>query len=201
MVLVDHGLYKQLDDDFRITYAELWKALMNADIPNIKKASKALGVDGKLYTLLSGLLTARPFDEVVERSKTGSFDLSRSSKKSGDKTSTTDKAVIRGYAQKFLVDILTMIDKLPRQMVLLLKMNDCLRHIDYSLGSPANNLVCAGRLAAEAVYEHQIQLKENGVWKRFQAWFDYMLVLWKIQAYELGSWLVDRRTQSITIAL
>jgi aarF domain-containing kinase len=192
MVLVDHGLYKHLDDDFRITYAELWKALMNADIPNIQKASKALGVDGKLYTLLSGLLTARPFDEVVERSKTGSFDLSQT-KKSEDRKSSTDKAVIRGYAQKFLVDILTMIDKLPRQMVLLLKMNDCLRHIDYSLGSPSNNLVVAGKLAATAVYEHKRQAKDSGVWIRFQSWLDYVMVLWKIQLYDLGSWWLERR--------
>jgi len=196
MVLVDHGLYKQLDDDFRITYAQLWKALMMADIPTIRDSCRKLGVDGKLYTLLSGLLTARPFDEVVERSKTGSFELSAKAKGEGN---PQDKAVIRGYAQKFLVDILTMIDSLPRQMVLLLKMNDCLRHIDYALGSPANNLVCAGRVAAQAVYEHQITASANKnltLWKRFSAWIDYMIVLWRIQLYDIGSnWMHSQQLQ------
>lgn len=196
MVLVDHGLYKQLDTDFRITYAQLWKSLMMADIPNIQKSCRALGVDGKLYTLLSGLLTARPFDEVVERSKTKSFELSPQAK--AQRKSAQDKAVIRGYAQKFLVDILTMIDTLPRQMVLLLKMNDCLRHIDYALGSPTNNLVVAGRLAAQAVYEHQVvQAKEKSAWKRFQAWLDYVMVLWRIQLYEFGTWWIERRRLSL----
>lgn len=191
MVLVDHGLYKQLDDDFRITYAQLWKALMMADIPNIQIACRALGVDGKLYTLLSGLLTARPFDEVVERSKTGSFDLSAKSK--DNLKSQQDKAVIRGYAQKFLIDILTMIDQLPRQMVLLLKMNDCLRHIDYALGSPTNNLVVAGRLAAQAVYENKLGAAHLSRWERIQTWWDYVVVLWRIQIYDLGAWWMDRR--------
>lgn len=195
MVLIDHGLYKQLDDDFRVTYAELWKALMNADIPKIKKASQALGVDGMMYTLLSGLLTARPFDEVVARSKTGSFDLSQ--KQKADKKSPTDKAVIRGYAQKFLVDILTMIDKLPRQMILLLKVNDCLRHIDYALGSPTNTLVVSGRLAAQAVYEHKLQENDTGVWTRIGAWLDYVMVMWKIRLYELGSWWTQNSGRSV----
>ena len=196
MVLVDHGLYKQLDNEFRVVYAELWKALMMADIPGIRRSCSALGVDGKLYTLLSGLLTARPFDEVLERSKTGSFDNKKdasSSKDQGGKQNQQDKAVIRGYAQKFLVDILTMIDMLPRQMVLLLKMNDCLRHIDYALGSPTNTLVIAGKVAAQAVYEHNTKENSNlSKWKRLSAWLDYIRVLWRIQLYELGTWWMER---------
>lgn len=45
MVLLDHGLYKQLDDDFRIRYALLWRSLMMADVRAIKEACSSLGVD------------------------------------------------------------------------------------------------------------------------------------------------------------
>jgi aarF domain-containing kinase len=45
MVLLDHGLYKQLDDDFRIRYALLWRSLMMADVQAIKEACRSLGVD------------------------------------------------------------------------------------------------------------------------------------------------------------
>jgi len=45
IVLVDHGLYKQIDDDFKLTYARLWKALMMADIIQIKQSCKELGID------------------------------------------------------------------------------------------------------------------------------------------------------------
>jgi aarF domain-containing kinase len=44
LVLVDHGLYKQIDDEFRVTYAQLWKALLLADIPQIKISCEKLGV-------------------------------------------------------------------------------------------------------------------------------------------------------------
>lgn len=45
LVLLDHGLYKQLDDDFRIQYAYLWRSLMMADVKGIKESCKSLGVD------------------------------------------------------------------------------------------------------------------------------------------------------------
>jgi len=85
------------------------------------------------------MLTSRPFDEVIERSQTRSFDSSTTS--SSDQTGG-DKAVIRGYAQRYLKEIISMLDIVPRQMLLIFKMNDCLRHVDYALGSPTNTLVC-----------------------------------------------------------
>ena len=45
LVLLDHGLYKQLDDDFRIQYARLWRSLMMADVKGIKEACMELGVE------------------------------------------------------------------------------------------------------------------------------------------------------------
>ena len=42
---------------------------------------------------------------------------------------------------QFLYEIFGLLASLPRQMLLLLKMNDCLRHIDYQLGSPTNTVI------------------------------------------------------------
>ena len=44
IVLVDHGLYKQLDDDFRLNYAVLWKSIMMADIKGIQVSCKEFGI-------------------------------------------------------------------------------------------------------------------------------------------------------------
>ena len=87
------------------------------------------------------MLTSRPFDEVVERSRTRSLDATPVGNGGGD------KLVIQGYAQRYLKEIVAMLDIVPRQMLLIFKMNDCLRHVDMALGSPANNLVVAGRYA------------------------------------------------------
>jgi aarF domain-containing kinase len=135
------------------------------------------------------MLTSRPFDEIVERSKTGSL------KADFQPDSKSDKAMIQGYAQRFIKDIFGILSTVPRQMLLLLKMNDCLRHIDYTLGSPLNNVVAAGKYASIAVY--------NEEWKnarsfsgRFRAWFDYVQVMVRIYAHDLGVWTQQRLSSS-----
>jgi aarF domain-containing kinase len=44
LVLLDHGLYKQIDDEFRINYARLWKGLLIADIDQIKDSCTKMGI-------------------------------------------------------------------------------------------------------------------------------------------------------------
>lgn len=179
IVLVDHGLYKQLDDEFQHAYARLWTGIVMADVSEIKSACEQLGVT-KMYPLLSSMLTSRPFDEVMERSQTGSLDAAP--------TGGGDKAVIRGYAQRYLKEIITMLDVVPRQMLLIFKMNDCLRHVDTALGSPVNNLVVAGKYASKRVYEsdkRKQQQSNAGFLGFLRSWLSYVHVLIRISSYEL----------------
>ena len=173
LVLLDHGLYRELDSKFVLSYARLWKALLLADIPGIQAACAQMGLED-MYTMFAALVTARPFDEIIERSK------NRWGKPRDKLNKRVDKTVMAGYAQRFLRQIMDLLARIPREMLLLLKTNDCLRHIDIALGSPANTMLVTGRYAAAAVYHH-----ERGWWKRLFAWFDYMHILLRIQIYEL----------------
>lgn len=124
MVLVDHGLYRELDTDFRLRYASLWKGLMLADLDGIKQSCRSLGID-EAYTLFAAMLTARPFDEIIERSKRNSLTHNV------QPNSRADQAVIRGYAQRFLQNIFELLNKLPRQMLLLLKVSQAILMLFY----------------------------------------------------------------------
>jgi aarF domain-containing kinase len=126
------------------------------------------------------MLTSRPFDEVVERSKTRSLDASRRG------NIGQDKAVIKGYAQRYIKEIINMLDIVPRQMLLIFKMNDCLRHVDMALGSPVNNLVIAGQYASKRVYESE-RMKRGGILSIFRCWFSYIQCLVRIKSYELSN--------------
>jgi aarF domain-containing kinase len=160
---------------------------MLADLKGIEESCYAMGID-KAYPLFSALLTARPYDEVIERSKTGFFSAS-----SAAPNSQADRAVIRGYAKQFMSEIFILLGILPRQMLLLLKMNDCLRHIDFALGSPTNTLVVAGRYASKAVYVNEIK-KSTTVGTSFRCWLNHMKVLFRIQVHDFGSWLLKQKT-------
>lgn len=181
LVLFDHGLYKRIDDNFRLTYAQLWKSLLLADVDGIKTSCANLGVH-EMYPLLAAMLTSRPFDEVMERNKTKSF----TSKKTVNMDSASDTAMIRGYAQQYLKDIIQMLDRVPRQMLLLFKMNDCLRHIDHSLGSPANTIVVAGKYAAQTVYDHE-KTKTTRTASKVHNWLTHAFLITRIKLFELSS--------------
>lgn len=193
MVLIDHGLYKDIDDDFRINYAHLYQSLMMADVEGIKDACAKLGIDRQRnYALLAAMLTARPFDEILERSKRRSL-----SHPGVNPNSRKDRAIIQGYAQRYLVDIFNLLGSLPRQMLLLLKMNDCLRHIDYALGSPTNTLIVSGEYAAQAVCRDRLQHMNSSWISRVQAYFEYWGILMRIRIHDVGMWWIQRQNVSI----
>jgi hypothetical protein len=63
LVLLDHGLYRQIDDDFRREYAALWRALILADKQGIKRHAEGMNA-GDAYPLFAAMLTMRPWDQV-----------------------------------------------------------------------------------------------------------------------------------------
>lgn len=159
---------------------------MMADLDGIKDSCAELGIT-KMYPLFAAMLTARPYDEIIERSKTGSFQASAAG--TGSVGAQADQAVIRGYAKQFLSEIFVLLGVLPRQMLLLLKMNDCLRHIDMALESPANTLVIAGKYASRAMYLLEWQNSGSSLARKVQAWWSYVRVLIRINIYEMRVWL------------
>ena len=135
----------------------------------------------EMYPLLSAMLTSRPFDEIMERSKSRSF----TAKDADCMDVNSDAAMIRGYAQQYLKEIIQMLDKVPPQMLLLFKMNDCLRHIDHALGSPANTMVVAGKYAAQTVYDNERDV--GGVLGRLRLWMSHFIIMTRIRAFEFVS--------------
>ena len=180
LVLLDHGLYRELDDEFRLEWARLWRALALADVPGIRESAEALGV-GDLYPLFAAMLTQRPWDDVVNPD----LDSLR-------RTGAADDAMLREYAQRYAQEITVVLDRVPRQLLLLLKMSDCLRHLDRSLGGTTNTDVVTAHACADALYA------ADG---RFRSYLRVKLRLW---AYEWlsafrGANLARQREASVSV--
>lgn len=60
-VLLDHGTYRTLDETFRVTYCQLWKALIFLDSNRIKHIGEQFGV-GRYSTYLPLIFTGRTID-------------------------------------------------------------------------------------------------------------------------------------------
>jgi len=76
LVLLDHGLYRELDDEFRINYCHLWVGIIHADEKKIEEYSRILCGPDASYQLFACMLTARAWERLSPlRHICGSFPL------------------------------------------------------------------------------------------------------------------------------
>ncbi|XP_036370709.1 aarF domain-containing protein kinase 1 isoform X1 [Octopus sinensis] len=119
ITLLDHGLYQTLSDEFRLNYSHLWMSLINADVAAIRQAASNLNC-GELYGLFSCIVTARSWDAILHGIK----------KKP---TSQSEMEQIQDNATRYIVEISDVLNRIPREMLLVLKTNDVLRGIESKL--------------------------------------------------------------------
>ncbi|ETE68194.1 putative aarF domain-containing protein kinase 1, partial [Ophiophagus hannah] len=166
IILLDHGLYQDLTDSFRLDYCRLWQALIKADMKQIKKYSQRLGA-GDLYPLFACMLTARSWESVnrgIDRLP----------------VTSNEDVEIRTNAATYLPQITKLLSNVPRQMLLLLKTNDLLRGIESALQTRAN---------ASSFLNMYQRSKSNSLFRKAQISLSEALSLWQINLYELFLWL------------
>ncbi|CAA3014192.1 ABC1 At2g40090 [Olea europaea subsp. europaea] len=148
LILLDHGLYKDLDVSTRISYASLWKGLIFSDANAIKENSVKLGAGDDLYALFAGILTMRPWNKVIDPS----IDHLVVQGTDGDRSE------LQMYASQYFSQITELLRRLPRVILLMLKTNDCLRAVNQSLmqGSSHETFLIVGRVSSEAVVESKL---------------------------------------------
>ena len=152
LVILDHGLYKDIDKSFRLAYCRLWKSIVFKDIEGIRKNCIELGA-GELYHLLAAILTNRSWDDITSSHGKKFNELTDSLKAP---SSDSEKAIIRSYAAKYMKEITQILNMVDKQMLLILKMNDCLRHIERQLDSPVPLALYCVLEAITVLYEEEI---------------------------------------------
>jgi aarF domain-containing kinase len=134
IVLLDHGLYRQLGTQFRHDYVRLWRSILMRDEENIEKYCRRLNA-GDMYSLLAAMLTMKPWNDIVTR--TGKDRLA-------EKDKDAQLVMLQSYAALYYQEIVNLLNDVPSDLLLLFKTNDCLRHLDRVLKTPVNST--AGKL-------------------------------------------------------
>ncbi|XP_065343689.1 aarF domain-containing kinase 1 [Cloeon dipterum] len=172
IILLDHGLYAELEPKFRRQYARLWLSIMNFDMPAIKQVANDLGV-GDLYWLLSCMVTGRTWESI-----SGAGGITKS------KPGADEKKVFQQRIPQFLPHINAVLSRVDRQMLLLFKTNDLLRGIEHTLkthGRRAALLTMAAR-CVQAEYSEQRRealgaLQRNAI-TICEVWTLFKLKIW-----------------------
>ncbi|XP_057587846.1 aarF domain-containing protein kinase 1 isoform X1 [Hippopotamus amphibius kiboko] len=172
IVLLDHGLYQVLTEEFRLDYCHLWQSLIWTDMKSVKKYSQRLGA-GDLYPLFACMLTARSWDSVNRG--IGQTPVT-----------ATEDSEIRNNAASYLPQISQLLSHVPRQMLLLLKTNDLLRGIEAALGTraSASSFLHMSRCCIKALAAHE-KKNTRSFFRRTQISFSEAFSLWQINLHEL----------------
>ena len=133
------------------------QSLLVGDVDGIRDMCQRMGA-GDMYPLLAAMLTARPWNKIVDTSLDSLYLPD----------SDEERLKIKQYAAHYAVDIGVMLNQVsrpylslfkknsrlcllsatvlqvPRQMLLLFKANDCLRHVDRQLGCSLNTVISTG---------------------------------------------------------
>ncbi|KAL2789645.1 aarF domain-containing protein kinase 1 isoform e, partial [Daubentonia madagascariensis] len=172
IILLDHGLYQVLTEEFRLDYCHLWQSLIWTDMKRVEEYSQRLGA-GDLYPLFACMLTARSWDSVNR-------GISQAP------VTATEDAEIRNNAANYLPQISQLLNHVPRQMLLIFKTNDLLRGIEAALGTraSASSFLNMSRCCIRALAEHK---KKNtcSFFRRTQISFGEAFSLWQISLHEL----------------
>jgi aarF domain-containing kinase len=180
VILLDHGLYKELTEKTRLGYAELWEGILAQDEAIIARGCQKLGA-GEHQSLFVSMVTSKPYERVI------------------DKTLVDEKARLRGQsnddgfdlttATKYLVanhrEITQILNKINRDLLLLFKTNEFLRMLDNKLGSPINTYRITADFAILAISQSEEMKRHRGYFERLKLSFIRLRIRFKLFIYWL----------------
>ncbi|OAL70705.1 atypical/ABC1/ABC1-B protein kinase [Trichophyton violaceum] len=196
IVLYDHGLYRTIPKEMRINYAKLWLAVINADEKEMRKyAYEVAGVTDEEFPLFASAITGRDYTVLAQNQVASS------------RSSEEKESITTALGDGMLQELVSLLGKVPRIMLLILKTNDLTRNLDENLHTrhgPVRTFLILAKYATCAVFSQEMELiSQQGsiFWPpnflRFlQAWVSYIRVEIKLEIYE--HWLSLRNRLGLT---
>lgn len=191
IVIYDHGLYRVIPESLQRSYAKMWLAVIDGNMPAMKQyAHEVAGITDEQFPLFASAITGRDYT-VVSSSITKS--------RSEEEKKTMGDALQEGL----LSDLVTMLGQVPRVILLILKTNDLTRSLDENLHTrqgPMRSFMILARYCARTVFREQVEeIKQRSgslLWpgnalRLIAAWVGYLRVELKLEAFEL--WLSVKR--------
>ena len=189
IILYDHGLYRDIPKQLRRDYAKLWLAVIDADEKRMRKYSKKIGgITDEQFPLFASAITGRDYV-----SATKSVVSTRSEE---------EKEVISGaMGEGLLQQLVQLLGKVPRIILLILKTNDLTRSLDENLHTregPVRNFMILARYCSRTVFQEQVEIVRNrgslfhpqNLFRLIGAWTSFMRVELKLSLYE---WYISFR--------
>ncbi|KAI9449412.1 ABC1-domain-containing protein [Lactarius psammicola] len=179
IVLLDHGLYFDLDRSLRINYSKLWLALIAPATPenntDRRKYAQLVGNVGPdqypiFEAALTGRATMRDAPEDIRRDNENKPSFRRASSML-DQLPQTEQEVeaLRNAVmtkEGLLLSVFDILRKVPRRVLMVFKLNDLTRSLDHALATTHSKVrvfVVVAKYCTTAVWEDERQTIFDGM--------------------------------------
>lgn len=129
IVLYDHGLYRTIPQAMKVDYAHFWLAMLDKKPDEMRYyGEKFAQIGDDQYPILAAALTGRDLHHAVS----GDIEGERSQEE-------IDNMRDLLMHQGLILDLMSLLASVPRLVLLILKTNDLVRHLDEALQNPLGN--------------------------------------------------------------
>ncbi|KAL5629317.1 hypothetical protein BROUX41_001924 [Berkeleyomyces rouxiae] len=186
VILYDHGLYRDIPEDMRRSYAKMWIAAVDGDMDRMcKYAMEVANIEEKDFPLFASAITGRDY-RVVRKS--GSMFKKR--------TDAEQKRMSTMLKDGLIIDLVHLLGKVPPVILLILKTNDLTRSLDENLHTrqgPIRSFMILARYCARMVFQESVEaIKMKGssiLWppnafNYLSAWLSFWRVEMKLNVFE-----------------
>jgi aarF domain-containing kinase len=192
IILYDHGLYRMPDEKLRVDYAKLWLAVLDGDEKGMRKYSyEVAGITDEQFPLFASAITGRDYRVLTTKG------VATTARDSQEKENIHDV-----FGEELLSQLIQLLGKVPRIILLILKTNDLTRNLDEGLQTrqgPVRTFLILAKYASRTVWEEQkeqILAQGSLLWPRnlarmVAAWSGFARVEFKLFMYE--RWLSLKR--------
>ncbi|KAK5138359.1 hypothetical protein LTR08_003420 [Meristemomyces frigidus] len=185
IVLYDHGLYRDIPMALRRSYAHMWLAVLDNDEDGMRKyAFDIAGITDEEFPIFASAITGRDYRVIGSHSGVA-----------GKRDDDEKRAISDAIGQDGLLEqLVSLLGRVPRVILLILKTNDLTRSLDENLHTsegPVRSFMILARYAARCVFEERVEsIKGSLLWPgNFWIWgcavVGYAKVAVKLRVYEL----------------
>lgn len=186
LVLLDHGIYKNLDEEFRVNYCQLWKALVFLDSPKIQQLGEHFGI-GKYSKYIPLIFTGRTIDSKAAL---------------GDGMSVEERTNLKQEVKSLTFgDVSEFMESLPSEFLTVLRTDALVRSLVSKLGSSQRvRLLVYANYALDGLSSKPDPGSSKyfvlkAVWTKIMSRINHLQVRLLLGLLQLFSWLRDTRKQ------
>ncbi|PPQ67319.1 hypothetical protein CVT25_005903 [Psilocybe cyanescens] len=148
IVLLDHGLYFDMESKLRVNYSKLWLSLMApasaSTVSDRRKYAELVGnIGADLYPVFEAALTGRvALEGSWDEQDDISFQRASSLIDMVPQTDEEKDAIRNAVMQKegILLSVFDVLRRIPRRVLMVLKLNDLTRSLDHALMTTHSNV-------------------------------------------------------------